>query len=314
MSQPTYLDSDAVYARITRADAVHALRQALIDGFDPHTDIPRTIENVPAGQILTMPAALGDAAGLKLLTLAPGNPEQDLPLIQGMYVLFDGSTLTPTHLLDGEAITDIRTPAVSIAAVWDALTASSEPVRAVCYGAGHQGVGHAQTLRDALAGHRDVESVTAIVRTPEKVAGNATVQSSFDDILAADSDAGRDALRAANVIMCTTTSTTPLFRGSDVADDAIVMAVGSHTATARELDGSLMRRADVIVEDVDTALDECGDVILALKEGMVLVDELIPMSEVVTGRRRPRPGRPVVFKSSGMSWEDLVIARAVAAA
>jgi ornithine cyclodeaminase len=38
------------------------------------------------------------------------------------------------------------------------------------------------------------------------------------------------------------------------------------------------------------------------------------MRDVVTGAVRPDPTRPLVFKSTGMSWEDLVVAEAVLAA
>ena len=39
--------------------------------------------------------------------------------------------------------------------------------------------------------------------------------------------------------------------------------------------------------------------------------DLVPMRDVVTGATMLPGDRPVVFKSVGMSWEDLVVARAV---
>ena len=39
-----------------------------------------------------------------------------------------------------------------------------------------------------------------------------------------------------------------------------------------------------------------------------------PMAELVRGDKRLLGGRPVVFKSAGMSWEDLVLAQAIAEA
>ena len=38
---------------------------------------------------------------------------------------------------------------------------------------------------------------------------------------------------------------------------------------------------------------------------------VLPMREVVTGARVVPPDRPLVFKSVGMSWQDLVVASAV---
>jgi ornithine cyclodeaminase/alanine dehydrogenase-like protein (mu-crystallin family) len=67
----------------------------------------------------------------------------------------------------------------------------------------------------------------------------------------------------------------------------------------------------VVVEDVATALREAGDVCLAIAENALRPADLVPMRDVVTGRTVPDPDRPLVFKSVGMSWEDLVVAEAV---
>ena len=67
----------------------------------------------------------------------------------------------------------------------------------------------------------------------------------------------------------------------------------------------------MIVEHSETALREAGDVIMAISEGALVAGDLIPMAEVLTGRARLSGDRPVVFKSTGMSWEDGVIASAL---
>ena len=91
----------------------------------------------------------------------------------------------------------------------------------------------------------------------------------------------------------------------------MVIAIGSHEPAARELDGALMARSTVIVEDLATALREPGDVIIARDEGRLAPDDLVPMRAVITGNVTIPRDRPVVFKSVGMSWQDLVTARAV---
>jgi ornithine cyclodeaminase len=66
-----------------------------------------------------------------------------------------------------------------------------------------------------------------------------------------------------------------------------------------------------VVEDVATALREAGDVCLALHEGALDTQDLVPMRDVVTGRASPATDRPLLFKGVGMSWQDLVTAEAV---
>ena len=67
----------------------------------------------------------------------------------------------------------------------------------------------------------------------------------------------------------------------------------------------------MVVEDVSTALREAGDVILAIADGAFAETDLSPMRAVVTGATETPDDRPLVFKSVGMSWEDLVVAEAV---
>ena len=40
-------------------------------------------------------------------------------------------------------------------------------------------------------------------------------------------------------------------------------------------------------------------------------EDLIPMKDVVTGSVELQRDRPIVFKTVGMPWEDLVVADAV---
>ena len=102
-----------------------------------------------------------------------------------------------------------------------------------------------------------------------------------------------------------------MFDSALLRDDAVVVAVGSHEPDARELDAPLLGRATVVVESVATALREAGDVVLAIADGSLTPVELVPMRDVVTGAVAVPTDRPMVFKSVGMSWQDLVVAEAV---
>ncbi|SEN89594.1 MULTISPECIES: hypothetical protein [Cryobacterium] len=111
--------------------------------------------------------------------------------------------------------------------------------------------------------------------------------------------------------MCATTARTPLFDGTLVPADCCVVTVGSHEADARELDSALPARSQLVVEDAATARREAGDVILALAEGAIEPGNLVPLRDLARGTVAAETARPRVFKSTGMSWEDLVIATTV---
>ena len=62
------------------------------------------------GQFLLMPSETSAAAGVKVVTVAPDNPSRGLPRIQAAYLLFDRDTLALRAVLDGAALTTLRTP------------------------------------------------------------------------------------------------------------------------------------------------------------------------------------------------------------
>jgi ornithine cyclodeaminase len=260
-------------------DAVAALEAALRDGLDPEADPPRS--SVPVGdgdgELLVMPSAHGAAAAVKLVTVG-GDPR-----IQGVCVVFDPETLAPVAILDGIALTNLRTAAVSALAVKH--LAAPDPRRLLVFGRGPQGRAHAAALRAVLPSIDQVEVVGREGR-PHDVA-------------------------AADVICCCTTAREPLFDGARVAEHATVVAIGSHERDAREVDGALARRATVVVESRASALREAGDVVLAIAEGALRAEALVTLAALVRGEATPAPAGPRLFKSTGMAWEDAVVAAAV---
>lgn len=269
------LDAAAV-AALAVAEAADALEAALRAGLDPEAAPPRASLPVGEGELLVMPAAVGGHAAVKLVTVGPREPR-----VQGVCVVFDADTLAPVAVLDGIALTTLRTAAVSALAV--RRLAAPDARRAVVFGRGPQGHAHAEAVRAV----RPVERVDVLGReAPE-----------------------RDALvAAADVVCCCTTAREPLFDGALVRDDACVVAIGSHEPDAREVDAPLVRRSTVVVESRASALREAGDVIAAGLGG----DALVTLGELVAGAPVPA-GRPRLFKSTGMAWEDAVVASAVLA-
>lgn len=290
-----YLEAAEV-AALGPAAAVEAIAGALRDGLDPATDPARVAVELAHGQFLLMPSQTAAAAGVKVATVAPDNPARGLPRIQAGYLLFDHDTLALRAILDGTALTTLRTPAVSVAAVLARLPGRA--LRVAVVGAGTQAVGHVATL----AAVRPLAEVSYLVREPSRTALAA---------VALGSAPAENAIRSADVVVCATSARSPVFDSTLLRDDAVVIAVGSHEPDARELDAALLGRATVVVEDVATALRGAGDVILAIADGTLDPADLVPMRAAVLGAVELSADRPLVFKGVGMSWQDLVVATAV---
>ena len=304
MSLP-HLDAAAVLA-LGPAAAADAMEQALRDGLDPSATVARSFVPVPAGELIVMPAAGARHVGVKLVGVAPGNAARGLPRIGAVYVLFDAETMQPVATLDGTALTSLRTPATSIVALRPWLRTSDAARRVVVFGAGPQGVGHVE----ALAAEVGLGDVTFVVRRPEAVTLPTEGAAAGAALLATEDPRVAEALGAADVVVCATTARTPVFDSALVRGDVLVAAVGSHEAEAAEVDAAYVRSATVVVEDVETALRECGDVVQAVAAGAAAADDLVTLSEVARGEAPVGTGR-VLFKGSGMAWQDLVVAEAV---
>ncbi|QEO15732.1 ornithine cyclodeaminase family protein [Agromyces intestinalis] len=298
------IDRDAVAEHMTPIRAIRALQTALRSGFDPELDPPRSIVDVTNGQLLLMPAEIGRWGGQKFATVAPGNPARGLDRIQAIYTLIDAETLSPVALLDGTELTNLRTPAVS-AAVAD-VAAVAEASELVVFGTGPQGVRHV----DAMAAIRDLRRVRFVgrdgTRAERAVAAATATHPGLDIAIGSVDD-----VASADLVVCATTASEPLFDGGLVADHAFVVALGSHDRDRRELPGALLGRSQVIVEAERVARTEAGDVIMAVDDGCLAWDDLVPMRRIIDGSEAVAADRPRVLKTCGMGWQDLAVASAL---
>jgi ornithine cyclodeaminase len=312
MEQPRWIGADEVRRAMAPDRARRLIVAALAQGLDPADDPPRATPVVARGQLLIMPSETPHSVGVKVLSVAPDNPAQGRERIQALYVLMDAETLTPSVLIDGTAITSLRTPAVSAVGV-DAL-APQDVSRVVIFGSGPQAIGHAEAL---LQVRRPGEVVVVGRRQESREAAAAAIGSlgvRCTAVAAEDLAAVEREVRSAQVVVTATSSATPVLDGAWVGDGACVVAIGSHEPDRRELDAGLLGRSLVVVEDVGTALREAGDVVLALAEGALSAADLHPLRDLVTGEVTRATDRPNVLKTVGMAWEDLVVAEGVARA
>nr|KEP24106.1 hypothetical protein DA06_23545 [Georgenia sp. SUBG003] len=302
----TLVSSGDVARTTSVTAAADALEAALRGGLDPELDAPRSRLATATGELLIMPSTLGDHSGVKLLSSTPGN--QDLPLIQGAFLLFEGPGQRPAAVVDGIALTNLRTPAVSALAVRHLAPAPGRPERLAVFGTGPQARAHALAMLEV----RDIADVALVGRRPEPLqtlaeelaAAGATVRSYLPDDAA-------EAVTDADIVCCCTSSPGPLFDGTLVKDGAVVVAMGSHFPHTREVDDALISRSTVVVESRASTLREAGDIVLPIASGVLREDDLLTLHDVVTGRAGPEGSGPRVFKGTGMPWEDLVVATAI---
>jgi ornithine cyclodeaminase len=296
---PRHLTAEALRAVLPMGAAITALDAALAAGLDPEADPARTAVDVPAGQLLLMPASSARYAGVKIAGVAPANPARGLPRITGTYLLLDGDTLQPLATFDGPALTALRTPAVSAVAI--AALTEDHPLDVLLYGTGPQAAGHVEAVRAV----RTIRRLRVAGRDPARTAGFVE-RCAAAGVAAEVADAA--AVGAADLVVCCTSARTPLFDGTVLAEHATVVAMGSHEPTVREVDAATVRRAQLYVEARSAALREAGDLLLA---GVDERRALVNLAELRTAT--VRRDVPRLFKSVGMAWQDIAVAAAAQA-
>ena len=127
-------------------------------------------------------------------------------------------------------------------------------------------------------------------------------------------ESAADAVRDADIICTTTTSSNPVFDDGDVKPGAHINAVGSYTPGACEVSGATVARAWVVVDDRDAAWVEAGDLIQARDKGLIDANHIrADLGElVIDSELRPTdPNQVTLFKSVGVAVQDAFAASAV---
>ncbi len=299
---------------VSMADAIELMKTAFAELSAGRTVSPlRTVIPLPdrEGDALFMPAYVPamDALGLKSVNVFRRNLERGLPVIHAIVSLVDPETGQPMALMDGTYLTALRTGAVSGAAA-DLLARPESRVLAAI-GAGAQGI----TQIAAVCAVRPIERVIAVDVNEQALERlRQQLRNDWPEIesrLETTTDAGA-AVREADVICTATTSRTPVFRDEDVRPGTHISAVGAYTPEMQELPAETVARATVVVDAVDAALAEAGDLIIPLNDGLVTREHFareLGMVASGTAPGRTSDDEVTLFKSVGNAVQDVVVAK-----
>lgn len=289
---------------VTPADAIAALGAAVRSGRAMDSSPQRTSTHLGGGHLLYMPAEVDGSVGVKLASVAPGNPARGLPRIQGLYLLLDAATLTPTAVLDAVSLTNRRTSALSALAVDHLAPPAADSL--LVLGTGPQAAAHVTAISQV----RPLRQVVVVGRGPgraDALVGELTAQG-----YAARPGSAQD-VADVDIVACCTSAAEPVLDSSRLRPEATVVAMGSHSPQAREVDSNLVRAATTVVESRDVAWAEAGDIILAVRDGVPREQAVdADLHELLTRPGLVAAGRPRLFKSVGQGWSDVVVARLAA--
>jgi ornithine cyclodeaminase len=316
MHQPTdvlVLDAPTVRRLLPMDRCIDVMADALAGLARGEATNPlRSIAELPYQQawLALMPGAqaLPGAFGVKVISLFPNNREVGLETHQGVVLLFEAEHGRPLAIVEASEVTAIRTAAVSGAAT--RLLARPEADDLAIIGSGTQ----ARTHLTAMQAVRPVRRVRAWSPTRERLEAFVAQAAAEHGIAVTAVDSPEDAVRDASLVCTVSGAARPVVRGEWLAPGAHVNAVGSALPTARELDAEAVRRSRLYVDRRESALNEAGDILLAIADGAIDEGHIVAdLGEVLIGAApgRTDPRQVTLFKSLGLAVEDVAAARAV---
>lgn len=266
------LDATATRQALPVVDAIEAMEHA----FSGETETPlRSL----VGPSLIMPGRLDDRMAVKVVSIVPGNPA-------GLVVVF-GEDGSPLGVVDGPTITAIRTGAVSGLAT--RLLAREAARTLAMLGSGAMAFDQVAAVKAV----RPIDEVIVWSRTAEHA---RELAERVGGVAVGDAD---EAVALADVVCCATPATTPLFDEESVRPGTHVNAVGAFTPQMAELSPELLERAYVVVDDLEAAAAEAGDLIRAGRDPNTTLRDLLAGIS-------PQIGEDVtVFKSVGIAAQDV---------
>ncbi len=311
MSQVPFVTAAEVERLLDYPALVEALRRGFAQDWTVpvrhHYGIPMP-DGEPEQTLLLMPAwEAGQAIGMKMVTVTPGNGARHLPAVQGVYLMLDGATGAPSALIDGPSLTARRTAAASALAA-DYL-ARIDAHRMLMVGAGALSV----PLVEAHRAMRPIREVRLWARDPHKAAAKVAELVALG--IAADvTEDLEQAAREADLISCATLSTVPLIHGAWLKPGSHLDLIGAFTPQMRESDDAAVGRASLFVDTREGALKEGGDLVQPLKAG--LITEAAIKGDLFDLTRKRHRGRVTndevtLFKSVGTALEDFAAAKLV---
>jgi ornithine cyclodeaminase len=298
-------------ALVPVGDAIAAVRDGFVASADDAVWQPQRLVSPDQGTLAMMAAVDGRLAGdvgavVKVVSIRPDNRTRGLPTLSAAVLCFERQTGEPSALIDGRALTALRTGAATGVAT-DLLAAPDASVLALI-GTGAQA---SDQLR-AVAAVRPVETVRVAARS-YKSARRFTDELTTSEAWAADFElipvsSPTEAVLGADVVCCATSATAPLFPIAPLKSRVHINAIGAFTSDMCEIDAEILARAELVaIDQRDAALAEAGDLIQAIGQGRLDPGKLVEIGKLL-GAPIPSVSGITVFKSVGIAAQDWSVA------
>lgn len=308
------LNAEQVYDLLPMPEAIEAMAEAFqAISLKQTNSPPRSHLDVSehSGTMLIMPAHVKREGQenliVKLATVYENNPGQDLPTVLANVFVFNPLTGQLSGILDGAALTAIRTAAAS--AVATNILATAKAQRLALIGSGVQARTHLQAIREIRA----IKTVFVYSRKPENISqfiADAKTDAA-EDLTLVSCGSAEEAVENAEIVCALTNSSSPVFNAGAVQAGTHINAIGSHQPHAAEIPAATVAAARVFVDHYETAMNEAGDLLQPIEQGLIEPAHVAgEIGQLLLGKAvgRTNDQQITFFKSVGNAVQDAIAA------
>ena len=273
---------------------------------------PRPVVEYKNKTLLYMPCFMDNSLGTKIISVFPENANIGEPAIYGLMLLNDYTTGKPIALMDGQAITSIRTGAVGGVGVRHLSNKNASTVGII--GAGVQGFWQAlyackaRPIKTIFLFNRNNKDLTVFIKNLK----DKLVDESINIVVCDDV---RSLIEKSEIVITATTTNDPVIpNDKDLLRGKCFIAVGSYKHDMREFSDAIFSLVDKVYVDLPFACEESGDLVSPIEKGILTEDRVVTMSALLNSKEDvtiKNENETQFFKSVGMGLFDLIIAKAI---
>lgn len=218
--------------------------------------------------------------------------------------MFDSRSGELRGLVLGNRLGAMRTGAIGGAAI--KLLAREDARILGVIGAGRQ----ARTQIEAAAAVRPLERVRVFSRTPARREAFAAEMAATTGVPVEAVETAEEAVRGADILICATTSATPVFDPAWLAPGTHVTTVGPKFAGAHEISLDVAARSAVIATDSPAQVEAYADPFFLI--GTPDYARMVALSAIATGAQPGRTSADAItlFCSVGLAGTEVLVAQA----
>ena len=263
-------------------------------------DIPRQRTRLPQTALHILQGALPacDAIGYKAYTSNRSG-------VRFLVHVFSAATGVLRVVVEADLLGMMRTAAASAVATRCLARPDAEVLG--LFGSGWQAEGHVE----AIAAVRPLRRVKVFARNAERLAAFCAKMSERLAIEVVPAASAEETVRGSDIVSTVTTATTPLFDAAWLSPGTHINGAGSNSVIRREIGEDVLKLCrPIVVDSVETALKEAGDLLPLFEKGRLSERQLVELGDVLLGQHpgRTTPEQITLFESQGMAVQDLAVA------